>query len=170
MKPFRCQICGETYLGDFAPDRCPFCGVAGNYLLSAPEYINYGAVELSEQSKEFCVRAMEIEASNVAYYLAASGCAANPAIGAIFKRIAKHEAEHLDLISKMSGFPKPELPEEKCAESDAENMAAAHAREDRAVKLYTGYAREAPEGRMKEVFRALSDIEMEHYKLFNVYR
>ena len=68
MRPYRCQICGETYLGESVPDRCPFCGVLGNYLLSAPEYIQYGQVEMSETSKEFCRQALEIEANNVAYY------------------------------------------------------------------------------------------------------
>ncbi|MCX6349262.1 MAG: rubrerythrin [Candidatus Aureabacteria bacterium] len=170
MRPFRCQICGETYLGFFPPDRCPFCGVPGNYLLSAPEYIEYGVVELSEQSKDFCRQAMETETSNVAYYLAVAAASSNQVVGAIFKRIAKHESEHLSLIFKMCGLEKPPLPEEKPLESDAENMAAGHAREDRAIKLYTGFAREAPEGRMKEVFRALADIEKEHYKLYNIYR
>lgn len=170
MKPFRCQICGETYLGDFAPDRCPFCGVAGNYLLSAPEYIEHGTVELCEQSREFCERALEIEASNVAFYRCASKGAASAVVEVIFKRVGKHELEHLELIARMAGLESPPIPEEGCSESDVENMANAHDREDRAIKLYAQFAREAPEGRMKEVFRALSDIEMEHYKLFNVYR
>ncbi len=170
MKPFRCQICGETYLGEFAPDRCPFCGVAGNYLLSAPEYIDYGAVELSDQSREFCRMALEIEAGNVAFYRCSSKGADSPVVAVIFKRTAKHELEHLELIAKMAGLEQPPIPEEGCSESDIENVSNAHDREDRAVKLYTQFAREAPEGRMKEVFRALSDVEMEHYKQFNAYR
>ena len=114
--------------------------------------------------------ALEIEMSNVAFYQCASKKAANAVVSALFKRIAKHEAEHLELIAKMAGLEEPPIPEEDCSEADVENMTAAHDREDRAVKLYTQFAREAPEGRMKEVFRALADVEMEHYKQFNAYR
>ena len=39
MKPFRCQICGETYLGEEPADRCPYCGASGKNLLSPAEYL-----------------------------------------------------------------------------------------------------------------------------------
>ena len=73
-------------------------------------------------------------------------------------------------FAAMAGAEEPQLPQEDCSEAESENMAAARNREDRAVKVYIHFARTAPEGRMKEVFRALADIEGEHLRLFNAYR
>ena len=170
MKPYRCQICGEVYLGELTPDRCPFCGVLGNYLHSAPEYITYGEVDLSQNSREFCRQAIELEANNVAYYRCAARSQDDPVRAAIFKRAAKHEAEHLELIAEMAGIEEEPHIEEECGDDTRENMESALKRENWAVKLYTRFARQAPEGRMREVFRALADVEMEHYKMFNLYR
>ncbi len=68
MKPGRCQICGETYLGKETPDRCPYCGAAGKNLVSPAEYLDYGVIEISEESKKGCLHALELEISNQAFY------------------------------------------------------------------------------------------------------
>lgn len=170
MRPFRCLICGETYLGRQAPDRCPFCGVAGRYIADAAEYVSYENMELCEKSGDFIRQAMKIEASNVAFYRCAADCAKNPVIRAMFKRIGKHEAEHLELLADHLGEQEPEIEHEECRNDDAENMQLSHDREDRAVKLYARFAEEAPEPRMKEVFSAIAGIEQEHYKMFNTFR
>ncbi len=169
MRPFRCLICGETYIGRQGPDRCPFCGVAGRYIADAAEYVDYSGMELSERSKDFIRQAMKIEASNVAFYKCAADCADNAVVSALFKRIGKHEAEHLELLADHMGVDEPAIEPEECCNNDAENMQKSHDREDRAVKLYTRFAEEAPEPRMKEIFSAIAGIEQEHYKLFNIF-
>ena len=170
MRPFRCLICGETYIGRYAPDRCPFCGVEGRYLADAAEYVSHDGMEMCEKSREHVQKAMEVEKSNVAYYTSCARKAKSEVVRALFKRISKHEFEHLQLLSKHLGAQAPSIGSEDAAEEDAENMKKAHDREDRAVKMYMGFALEAPEPRMKEVFRAIAGIEQEHYKLFNTYR
>lgn len=169
MRPFRCLICGETYLGRNAPDRCPFCGVAGSRMVDAAEYVNYNGMEMCNQSKKFVQQAIEIEASNVAFYKCASDCSDNPVIKALFKRIGKQEGEHLELLADHLGVEEPEIVVEECCDSDAENMMKGHDREDRAVKMYTRFAQEAPEPRLKEIFSAIAGIEQEHYNMFNIF-
>ena len=170
MRPFRCLICGETYIGREAPDRCPFCGVAGRYLQDAAEYVGYSAVEMCEQTQQFVRKAMEVEASNVAFYTAASRKAKSPVIAALFKRIGKHELEHLDLLARHLGADVPEIKPEDCSDDDVANMSKGHDREDRAVKMYAQFAADSPEPRLREVFRAIAGIEQEHCKMFNTFR
>ena len=170
MRPFRCLICGETYIGRVAPDRCPFCGVDGRLLVDAAEYVSYDGMEMSEQTRDLVHQAMKVEKSNVAFYQACAKKAKSEVVRALFKRIGKHEFEHLDLLSKHAGEKTPEVEPEDCTDDDAENMKQAHAREDRAVKMYMRSAAEATEPRAREVFSAISGIEQEHYKLFNTFR
>ena len=166
MRPIRCTICGETYIGRETPDRCPFCGVDGSYLADAAEYVDYDGMELSEQSQEFIRKAIEIEKSNVAYYECSAEKAQNEVRRALFKRIAKHEGEHMELLCDHLGVEEPEIEPEDCSDEDAENMQNAQGREDRAVKLYMSFAARAEEPRIKEIFSAIAGIEQEHYRLF----
>jgi len=170
MRPFRCLICGETYIGRQAPDRCPFCGVEGRFLVDAAEYVAYDGTQMCERSQEHVRQAMKVEASNVAFYQCAAGKAKSEVIRALFKRIGKHELEHLELLAKHLGVEPPKAEPEECSDDQVDNMAKAHAREDRAVKMYMGFASEAPEARLKQVFSAIAGIEQEHYNLFNTFR
>ena len=34
-KLWRCEICGDPYVGDSAPDNCPFCGAKRKYIKEA---------------------------------------------------------------------------------------------------------------------------------------
>jgi len=61
MNPYRCEICGETYLGLNPPERCPFCGSAGKLVLPAAEWLNYGKVEMCKQSYKDCKKALMLE-------------------------------------------------------------------------------------------------------------
>jgi len=170
MRPFRCLICGETYLGRQAPDRCPFCGVEGRYVVDAAEYVNYDGMAFCEQTQEFIHQAMKVEKSNVGFYQSCAKSAKSEVVRALFKRIGKHELEHLQLLTKHVGAEPLAIEAESCAEEDAENMKQAHDREDRAVKMYMKFAAEAPEARAKDIFGAIAGIEQEHYKLFNAFR
>ncbi len=169
MKPFRCQICGETYLGEEGPDRCPYCGVAGKHLINAAEWINHGQVELSEQSYKYCQDAVKLEVGNAAFYKCCTKNAENQFTEAIFKRLQKQEAEHAELICEMMGIEIPELPAENCSQTDEENFRESHYREKRAMNFYLDIVKNAPEPRVKEVFKALAEVENEHLQASNIY-
>lgn len=170
MRPYRCQICGETYLGEIVPDRCPFCGAAGKHLLRAAEWVPYGKVQLSEESYKDCERALQLELDNMAFYRCAAGKSKNQILQAIFKRLSKQELEHAELICEMMGIELPEAPAVSCSDKDHDNMEEAHARENRAIHFYQEVANRAPEQRMQQVFRALMEIESEHLIVSNTYK
>lgn len=171
FNPYRCQICGETYLGGTAPDRCPFCGAHGRWMLGAAEWVKTGKVEMCDQSRRDCLSAIELEVNNAAFYKCAQNNAETQVTAAVFKRLHKQELEHAELLAEMVGVDEPDLPDVDCAgNNDSQNLADAHAREQRAIRLYLQFADRAPEKRLQEVFRALADIESEHLKLSNVYR
>lgn len=170
MKPWRCQICGETYLGKEASDRCPYCGAPGKNLVSPAEYIDYGEVEMSEKSREDCLQALKLEMNNTAFYKKSADNAGNQVSKSIFKRLGKHESEHAELIADMLGIEEGELPEVDIPESDKERFVEAHDHEQMAINFYLKVARTAPEARVKEVFQALSDIELEHLQMSNLYK
>lgn len=171
FNPYRCQICGETYLGSNAPDRCPFCGAHDRWMVGAAEWVKTGKVELCQQSYEDCLKAIELEVNNAAFYKCAQQNAQTQVTEAIFKRLHKQEMEHAELLAEMAGVAESALPTANCvANDDAQNLADAHAREQRAIQLYLQFADRAPEKRVQDVFRALADIEAEHLKISNIYR
>ncbi len=170
MRPFRCLICGETYIGRSEPDRCPYCGVAQRFIVDAAEYVDYDEMGLSDQSEDFIRQAIKIEQSNVAFYECSADNAQSPVVRAMFKRIAKHEGEHMELLCDHLGIDEPEIEPEECSDDDTLNMKEGHDREERAVRMYSRFAREAPEPRLKQIFSAIAGIEQEHGKLFNIFR
>ena len=170
MQPYRCQICGETYLGQQSSDRCPYCGAPGKNLLSAAEYMEYGAIEISEESRKACQKALELELNNQAFYQKCATEAENQISRAIFKRLAKHEGEHAELIADLLGIEEGELPEVKIPGSDEARFNEAHDHEKKAIDFYLELARRAPETRVKQVFSALSDVELEHLNMANIYK
>ncbi len=170
MKPWRCQICGETYLGKEASDRCPYCGADGENLKSAAHYLDYGVVEMCEQSRKDCLHALELENDNTAFYQKCTEAAENQVSKVIFKRLGKQEAEHAELLADMLGVEEGELPEVEIPDNDYDRFAEANIHEKRAINFYLEVARKAPEPRVRQVFRALSDIETEHLTTANIYK
>ena len=170
LDPYRCQICGETYLGQEIPDRCPFCGASYRHLVPAAEWIDYGKIDMTDQSYQDCKAAIELELDNAAFYKCASDIAQTQITKSLFKRLSKQEMEHAELLSNMIDEEEPPLPDVSCSEDDSQNMMDAHKRENRAIKFYQEVANRAPEPRIQEVFRALSEIESEHLKISSVYR
>lgn len=170
IKPWRCQICGETYLGKESSDRCPFCGAEGENLKSAAHYLDYGVVEMSEQSRKDCMRALEFENDNMVFYQKCAEAADNQISKSIFKRLGKQEGEHAELLEDMMGIETEELPDPDIPDNDYERFEAANKHEKRAINFYLEVARRAPEPRVKQVFRALSDIETEHLTMTNIFK
>jgi len=170
FKSHRCQICGETYLGEEKPDRCPFCGAGNTHLVAPAEWVRHGAVEMSDQSYEDCERAVELELKNTAFYRCAAENTDSQIMESFFKRLASQESEHAELLCEMMGIDEPEMPAESCFETDQDNMQEANQREGRAMRFYQDVAERAEEPRVEQVFRALSDIESEHLKVSSIYK
>jgi rubrerythrin len=166
MRPLRCRICGETYLGAYTPDRCPFCGATRANLVPASEWVRQEPVEnLSETSKELILRSLALELSNTAFYRAVSKATSDTVTQGVFNRLSKQELEHAELDCKMLGMPLPDLPVEEAKPTDEESYAESAARERRAIALYVQVQQQAPEPRVREVFAAFTEIEANHLEL-----
>ena len=51
VKLWRCEICGDPYIGTAPPNRCPFCGAYENFIVEAREFQETFDVELNEKDK-----------------------------------------------------------------------------------------------------------------------
>ena len=66
VKLWRCEICGDPYIGDEAPANCPFCGAKEKYIKEfADAGVNFD-VELNEKDKANVEKALQVEVSNTA--------------------------------------------------------------------------------------------------------
>lgn len=170
LHPFRCEICGETYVGGYPAERCPFCGAAGKNLLPAAEWINYGKIEMCEQSSEDCKKALELEMTNYAYYKCATAKAQTQVTQTIFKRFMKQEMEHAEVFAKALGIDLPQEPGVPCANDDVTNMEESNKHEQIAIKFYIEAANRAPEKRIQQIFRSIAEVENEHLITLNLYK
>lgn len=170
MNPYKCQVCGETYLGSWEPDRCPFCGAAGYNLVPPAEWVNHEGIELSDETRKHLVAAFDLEMDNASFYRACASKAETRISESIFKRLSKHEVEHAELITDLIGERDLSLRPADCPDSDEDKFADAHRREMRAIKFYLEVADSAPEPRVSEVMRSLAEVESEHLKISNLYR
>ncbi len=165
MQLYRCQICGDPYLGTAPPTNCPFCGAPEKYIVLAGEYQDRNHIpNLSARSRENLVKALDLEVNNAGFYMCASNCAPDPVAQAMFKALSKIEAEHASTICKILKVPKPEIKPDThaCQKDPLANFAAAHEREKRAAAFYSQSAQEAMEPRVQQVFTALTEIETDH--------
>ncbi|MGE5623475.1 MAG: rubredoxin-like domain-containing protein [Methanocella sp.] len=171
LRPYRCRLCGETYLGEAVPDRCPFCGAAGKQLVPGAEWVDLAGLPATDPATIALVQeAFDVEVSNAAFYLKARRKAELTVNGAIFARLSKQELEHAEVFARLLGVPAPSLPDLEAPAEDAEKFGEAHRREVRALMHYQAAALKAKEENVREIFRIVSEIELEHLKVTNVYR
>lgn len=165
MKPYRCRICGETYLGSEAPAMCPFCGAHVEYLIDPTGYpADINAVDLTETERADLDAAIELERANTRFYLAMAARDDNPALTSAYKRLAAIEAEHCSVFCKIAGLPKPADLKEAGDElgSWTADIDESLRRETRASALYAEFAGRATSSRLLEVWRAVSAVEADH--------
>jgi len=164
----RCRICGEAYVGPSHLPTCPFCGAHAEFLVDGGLWKDENkGTELSELSRKNLEATLEIEISNAQFYRCASKKAENPEVAAMFKSLAKMEAEHADVAVKLlgSGDASKAKIDGACEESLLGNLEASHKREERAIKLYQKFQDEAVEVRLGTVFGALIQIEKDHLRI-----
>jgi len=170
MSPFRCQLCGEVYLGAEAPDRCPFCGARSSEIVPAAVWVKYGKLELNEQDAAYLRKALELELGNAAFYKACASKAQTRVSESIFKRLSRQEGEHAELLGDLLGEEGKPPEGVGCPDDDEDKFAEAHRREKRAIIFYLEAADNAQHERIRQVMHAIADVESEHLKISNVYR
>lgn len=169
MKFYRCQICGDPFMGDAMPSHCPFCGAHQKYISTAAEWTDENATigEISEVSRKNVEVALQLEVNNTVFYREASGKADTAELQGIFKNLSKIESEHASTFKKILTVepPEPAADRETASDSDHENLMKARALEEHASALYAESALEAVEERIKKVFTAVSEVESDHIVL-----
>ncbi len=163
---FRCRICGDPYIGTKKPSRCPFCGAYENLIVEAKDYKETFDVELNDKDKSNVKKALEVEISNANFYFCAAEKSDNEEGRKLFKALGKVEAEHASIWRKILKLDKlSPSHDETCSESNKKNLEDSHHREDKAIKFYKQAKEEASNPRVKQLFEALIDVEMDHLNL-----
>jgi len=166
FRAYRCEICGETYLGKSKPENCPYCGAQEEYLKKIENYERLMPEDITEKSRENIKEAIDLEIDNAKFYNCAYEKTENEEDAAIFKRLRKIEAEHAELLAEIIDVPEKDIPDfDECSEDAEENYKDAHQREDRAMKSYSKFAGEAENSKVKEIFEAIVEIESDHLDL-----
>ncbi|MEM4268269.1 MAG: ferritin family protein [Candidatus Woesearchaeota archaeon] len=163
---FRCRICGDPYVGERKPSRCPWCGAYKKYIVEAKDYKETFDVKLKEIDMQNVQKALEIELSNASFYFCAAKKSDTEEGQQLFKALGKVEAEHASIWTKILKAQKQDIPQvDSCANETISNLKESHDREERAIKFYTDAANQSKNGRVKKIFRALIDVENDHLKL-----
>lgn len=171
MQVYICQICGDAYLGEEKPKNCPFCGARENFLKIGKEanpIINQ-ETEIGEVSKNNLLKTLDLEIHANAIYLCMAGKAKTYEIKAMFKRLAKVELEHANIVCKFLKISLPEIKTESCSDEDVANFRKTIELEENASSLYTKFAQEATEQNIKIFFTALNQAEQDHINLIKNY-
>ena len=170
MKSYRCTICGEVFLGSKAPSHCPFCGVKQGYILLSEE-INgsdlFAVKNISDDSRKNLIVALNKETFNASFYKCASNNSGSEEFRALFKRLAKIEREHADIIRKYLELDPVEFSEQECSTRDDENLESALASTKEIIKFYKTASIEAREVKISNLFKALNEVEESCYKMLN---
>jgi len=163
-----CEICGEAYISDGKPSRCPFCGAYEEKLTPSKEYDDSGKwdLEMNETDKANVEHALQIEISNELFYKCASKTVKELDGQKLFKILSKVEGEHASVWKKILGLDKiDKSKKEECFVEYTKDLEDAHRRETRAIKTYKEAAAAAEHPRVKEVFEAFVKVETDHLNL-----
>lgn len=162
VRLFRCEICGDPYVGESAPDNCPFCGAHKPHIKEAKEAKADFNLELNDKDKANAEYALKVEVSNAAFYDCASKKSEDEYGRLLFKALKKVEAEHASIWKKILRLESVPEGNETCSGKNKENLVESHARETRAIEFYQKAAQEAENLRIKKIFEALVVIEKDH--------
>ncbi len=164
-KLWRCEICGDPYIGDEAPANCPFCGAKKKFIKEFNEAeVNFD-VELNEKDKANAEYALKVEISNTTFYFCAAKKVKELEAQKLFKALGKVEKEHASVWRKILKLDKIPEGDDTCSEDYKEDLEDSHARETRAIEFYKKAAAEAENERVKQIFEAFVEVEEDHLKL-----
>lgn len=165
VKLWRCEICGDPYIGESPPNNCPFCGAHRGYIKEAKEVKVSFNVELNERDKANVEHALQVEVSNSAFYFCAAEKTDADEGKLLFKSLGKIEAEHANVWRKILKLDSIPEVTESCYVTNRENLEESHARETRAINFYKKAASESENKRVKQIFEALVEVETDHLSL-----
>ncbi|MBI5638887.1 MAG: ferritin [Nitrospirae bacterium] len=164
-KLWRCEICGDPYIGETPPDNCPFCGAHRRHIKEAREAKANFDVELNEQDKANVERALQLEISNAAFYFCAAGKTDDAEGKLLFKALGKVEQEHAGIWRKILKLDSISAGNDACFVKNRENLQGSHERETRAIGFYRKAAAESANDRVRQIFDALVEVETDHLHL-----
>ncbi|MHA1930913.1 MAG: ferritin family protein [Promethearchaeota archaeon] len=163
-----CRICGESMILEGKPSRCPFCGAYDKYLVDSKEYDDTGDwdVELNETDKANAEKALGVEVSNALFYKCSAKKVKEIDGKKLFKILGKVESEHAAVWKKILKLKEIKWePAETCEADYNADLKDSHAREERAIRFYGEAATAAENPRVKEIFQAFVEVEIDHLKL-----
>jgi rubrerythrin/DNA-directed RNA polymerase subunit RPC12/RpoP len=164
---YKCQICGDPYLGDEPPINCPYCGAKKKHFVNGRDYVSPFTQEhnFTDEEKANFQAALDIEIGNASFYKKAAEISSEDYFKWLFKALMKVEAEHAGIFSKHLKIAKPELVDVDASTDGEENIQESHRREEIAITSYKKFAEAATTPRAKQVFTALVEIEEDHLSL-----
>lgn len=165
VRLWRCEICGDPYIGETPPNNCPFCGAHQKYIMEARDVKAVFDVDLTEKDRANAERALQVEVSNSAFYFCAADKTDDDEGKLLFKALGKIEAEHASIWKKILRLESAPKGSETCHVRNRENLEESHAREERAINFYRASAEASDNPRLKQIFEALVEIETDHLHL-----
>ena len=103
--------------------------------------------------------------SNATFYSCAAEKTDDTEGKLLFKALGKIEAEHAAIWRKVLRLPKTPAGNDTCHRENVKNLNESHERETRAIAFYKRSAEESAHERLKQIFRALVEIETDHLAL-----
>ncbi|MFH0837432.1 MAG: ferritin family protein [Candidatus Aenigmatarchaeota archaeon] len=165
IKLWRCEICGDPYVGQEPPSNCPFCGAHREHIKEAKLAKVSFDIKLDEQDRKNVEHALKVELSNSAFYFCAAGKTDDVEGKLLFKALGKIEAEHASIWRKILNIASIPKIDEQCNTENIKNLYESHARETKAIEFYQDAAEQATNPRIKQLFEALIEIETDHLEL-----
>jgi len=164
-KLWRCEICGDPYVGETAPDNCPFCGAHKKHIKLAKDAVANYDVDLNEKDRANVEKALQLEVSNATFYFCAAEKTDDPEGKLLFKALGKVEKEHASIWKKILKLDKIPDGSDACFVKNRENLQESHNREERAIGFYRQAAKDSASDRVREIFEALVVVETDHLHL-----
>jgi rubrerythrin len=165
VKLWRCQICGDPYIGEEPPANCPFCGAHRKHIVEAKNSKVTFDVELTEIDRENVRNALKREASNTTFYFCAAAKTDDEEGKLLFKALAKVENEHAAIWKKILKLGEIPKSDDICHDANRDNLQESHDRETKTIAFYRMALSECSNPRIKQIFEALIEIETDHLKL-----
>ncbi len=165
MVLWRCEICGDPYIGDEAPSNCPFCGAKRKFMKLFADAKAEFDVELTDKDRANAEKALQVEISNAAFYFCAAGKVDDLEGQKLFKALGKVEAEHASIWKKILKLDMVPEGTDTCSADYHEDLEDSNERETRAIDFYREAAAESDSPRLAQIFSALVEVETDHLKL-----
>jgi len=162
---WRCQICGDPYIGEVPPANCPFCGAHRSNIKKAKLAEVSFDEKLNAKDTANAEHSLERESSNTAFYFCAAEKTDDKEGKLLFKALAKVELEHAIIWKKILKLPEVPKSIDGCHIINKDNLQESHDRETKTIAFYKQAFKECKNKRMKQIIKALIEVETDHLKL-----